>query len=78
MIKRKIIMGLLALGTIGGFASGFASMRCHGKYRREAFQDRVAETCVRAAKRVEQEDARERAALLPAERPSEEAADGAR
>jgi len=69
VIKRKIIMGLLAIGTIGGFASGFASMRCHGKHRREAFQDKVAETCVRAAQRVEKENARERADLLPAERP---------
>lgn len=52
-MKRKIVMGLLVLGTIGGFASGFASMRCHGRERRQAFEDRVAETCVRAAKRVE-------------------------
>jgi hypothetical protein len=61
MIKRKIVMGLLVLGTIGGFASGFASMRCHGKHRREAFENRVAETCIRAAKTVEQEDRGERA-----------------
>jgi hypothetical protein len=52
-MKRKIVMGLLALGTIGGFASGFASLRCHGQHRRQAFEDRVAETCVRAAQRVE-------------------------
>lgn len=52
-MKRKIIMGLLALGTIGGFASGFASMRCRAEHRRQAFEDRVAETCVRAAQRVE-------------------------
>ncbi len=52
-MKRKIVMGLLALGTIGGFASGFAGMRCRAEHRRQAFEDRVAETCVRAAKRVE-------------------------
>jgi hypothetical protein len=63
MIKRKIVMGLLVLGTIGGFAHGFSSMRCHGKSRREAFQDKVAETCVRAAKRVDKEDATREASV---------------
>ncbi|NUO54779.1 MAG: hypothetical protein HOV80_38550 [Polyangiaceae bacterium] len=55
-MKRKIVMGLLALGTIGGFASGFASMGCRAQHRREAFENRVAETCVRAAKTVDRED----------------------
>jgi len=59
-MKRKIIMGLLALGTIGGFASGFAHMGCHARGRREAFENRVAETCVRAAKTVERESKTER------------------
>lgn len=61
-MKRKIIMGLLALGTIGGFASGFASMSCGAKHRREHFENRVAETCVRAAKTVERESRTENAA----------------
>jgi hypothetical protein len=60
-MKRKIVMGLLALGTIGGFASGFASMGCRAQHRRQAFENRVAETCVRAAKTVEREDRAERA-----------------
>ncbi len=60
MIKRKIVMGLLLLGTVGGFASGFARLGCHGKQRREAFEAKVAETCVRAAQRVEREDGRDR------------------
>ncbi|MBK6513012.1 MAG: hypothetical protein IPM79_07805 [Polyangiaceae bacterium] len=56
MIKQRIIMGLLALGTIGGFAAGFASMSCHAKSRRERFKDEVAQTCVRAARSVDAAD----------------------
>ncbi|MFO0550712.1 MAG: hypothetical protein U0271_20120 [Polyangiaceae bacterium] len=53
MYKRKIVMALLALGTVGGFASGFMSMRCHARARRAAFEDHVADVCVRAAKNAE-------------------------
>ncbi len=53
MIKRRIVMALLALGTVGGFASGFASMSCHARGRHAEWQDRVAEVCVRAAKNVD-------------------------
>lgn len=60
-MKRKIVMGLLAFGTIGGFASGIASMSCRAQHRREAFENRVAETCIRAAKTVEREDRPDRA-----------------
>ncbi|NUP08536.1 MAG: hypothetical protein HOW73_21005 [Polyangiaceae bacterium] len=56
MIKRRIIMGLLALGTIGGFAAGFGSLACHGRERRERWKEEVAETCIRAAKNVDAED----------------------
>lgn len=58
MLKRRIIMGLLALGTIGGFAAGFASMGCRAHSRREAWERHVADVCVGAAKRheAEQED----------------------
>lgn len=53
MLKRRIIMGLLALGTIGGFAGGFASMGCRAHARREAWERHVADVCVGAAKRQE-------------------------
>ncbi len=53
MIKRRIVMALLALGTVGGFASGFASMSCHARGRHQQWEDRVAEVCVRAAKNVD-------------------------
>jgi hypothetical protein len=55
-MKRKILIGLLALGTVGGYASGFASMRCKARHGRAAFEERVAETCVRAAKKVERDE----------------------
>ncbi|MBL8740729.1 MAG: hypothetical protein JNK04_06540 [Myxococcales bacterium] len=54
-MKRKVIMGLLALGTVGGFASGFASMRCHARNRHDAFERKVADICVRAARDADAE-----------------------
>ena len=42
MIRRKLIIGLLALGTIGGFASGIHSMRrcAHRRHQQEQrYQD---------------------------------------
>jgi hypothetical protein len=53
-MRRRLLIGLLALGTIGGFGSGIASMmgagRCH-QSRREAFERHVAQVCVDAAMR---------------------------
>lgn len=55
-MKRKIVMGLLVLGTIAGFGSGFARM-CHGRHRgHEQFMDRVADECVQAARRADRQD----------------------
>ncbi len=56
MIKRRIVMGLLVLGTVGGFAMGFKSLRggCHAQRSHRAhWEDRVADVCVRAAKNVD-------------------------
>jgi hypothetical protein len=50
MFRYKLRIALLSLGTIAGFASGFASMgRCHYE-RRQAFEHHVAKVCVDAAK----------------------------
>ncbi|UJR84799.1 hypothetical protein [Sandaracinus amylolyticus] len=61
---RKLLIGLLAFGTVAGYASGFASLahcaRGH-EARRAAFEAHVAEVCTRAAHRVhegERHDAR--------------------
>ena len=48
---RKIAIVLLSLGTIVGFGSGFASMRHRACARRDAFEKRVADVCVDAARR---------------------------
>jgi hypothetical protein len=56
-------MGLLAIGAIGGFASGFAHLACH-RYgggwhgRHEAFERRVADVCAEAALRATSGDRR--------------------
>ena len=51
-MKRRILIVLLTLGTIGGFGSGIASMRCHAHARRAAFERHVAKVCVDAARRA--------------------------
>ena len=59
---RKLLMVLLGLGAVGGFASGFAHL-CHGPFgryghgpggydRHSEFERRVADTCTEAALRV--------------------------
>ena len=60
---RKFLMVLLALGAVGGFASGFAHL-CHGGWshyaerpggrfdRQSDFERHVADTCTDAALRV--------------------------
>lgn len=52
-MRRKILIVLLSLGTIGGFASGAASMRWRGECHRQAFEQRVARVCVDAARGAE-------------------------
>lgn len=52
-MRRKIKIVLLTIGMIGGFASGAASARCHGQWRRESFEQRVARVCVDAARAAE-------------------------
>jgi hypothetical protein len=57
-MKRKILIAILALGTVGGYAAGFASMGRCGRARRESFERHVAKVCVDAARgRPAQDDA---------------------
>ncbi|MEO8900707.1 MAG: hypothetical protein ABI488_03620 [Polyangiaceae bacterium] len=49
-MKRKALMFALALGAVGGFASGLYGCHHHGE-RRQAFEDHIADVCTRAAER---------------------------
>lgn len=61
-MKRAFLIFVFGLGTVGGFAHGFASLHgraaCGGdRYdRRAAFEDHIAEVCTRAANRVNEEE----------------------
>jgi hypothetical protein len=61
-MKRAFLIFVFGLGTVGGFAHGFASLHGRGacgggRYdRRAAFEDHIAEVCTRAANRVNEED----------------------
>ncbi len=62
-IQRKLLIGLLALGTVGGYAGGIASLsHCatHHRDRRDAFEAHVADVCTRAAHRVIRDERGER------------------
>jgi len=63
--KRAFLIVFFGLGTVGGFAHGFASLgHCANSCRnarRASFEDHVAEVCTRAAERV----ADEREAMNP-------------
>ncbi|EYF01683.1 hypothetical protein [Chondromyces apiculatus] len=63
MMRRKLMIVLLSVGTVGGFASGFSSMRCRAHARRAEFERHVASVCVDAARRADTERAGGSAAL---------------
>ena len=48
-IKRKILIVVLGLGTVLGYAGGFASMRRSCGARRGGFERHVARLCADAA-----------------------------
>ncbi len=52
-MRRQITITLLALGTVLGYGSGFASMRCGAESRRDASQRHVASLCVNAAREAD-------------------------
>ncbi len=55
-MRRKLLIALFALGTVGGYAGGFASMRCHrgGRWgNHDGFEQHVARVCADAALRTE-------------------------
>ena len=61
-MRRRFLIALLTLGTIGGYGAGFASLRCHSRARHDSFERHVAKVCVDAARSGERG---ERAETLP-------------
>ncbi|MCB9621661.1 MAG: hypothetical protein H6721_23490 [Sandaracinus sp.] len=51
-MKRPLLIALLSLGTVGGFAHGFHSLR-HHHHRRAQFERHVARVCVEAAREAD-------------------------
>ncbi|MEO7112993.1 MAG: hypothetical protein ABI183_21320 [Polyangiaceae bacterium] len=52
-MRRPFLMVLLALGTVAGFGSGFASMHgCHRGGGGSRFEQHVADVCYQAAQRA--------------------------
>ncbi|HEU4534132.1 MAG TPA: hypothetical protein VFS00_08440 [Polyangiaceae bacterium] len=53
-MRRRVLIVLFALGTVGGFGSGFAHSRhCRTESRRASFERHVADVCARAALEAE-------------------------
>ena len=55
-IKRKLLIAALAFGTVGGFASGFASLRCHRQHRQSHFRKTVTSICADAIREAQSDD----------------------
>lgn len=53
IMKRKLLIAALALGTVGGFASGFASLACGHRYRRHYMEQKVTDICTKAVERAQ-------------------------
>lgn len=51
-MRRPFLMALLALGTVAGFGSGFASLHGHSCHR-QSFEQHVADVCTDAARRAQ-------------------------
>jgi hypothetical protein len=54
-LKRKALIALLAIGTVGGFAWGVGSSLRHHRMRRASFEERVTDICSEAVKRAQEE-----------------------
>ncbi len=48
-IQRKILIVVLGLGTVLGYAHGFRALRHHRMERRAHFEEHVAKACAEAA-----------------------------
>ncbi len=59
-MRRKALILILAMGAVGGFASGFMGCHHRGMDKRQAFEDHVADVCMRAAERAHDSAHREK------------------
>lgn len=54
-MKRKLLIVALAFGSIGGFAAGFASLRCRAKHRHSYMEQKVTNICAKALEKAQKE-----------------------
>lgn len=51
MIRRKLLIILLTIGTVAGFGFGFRSLVHHRRGHRAALEQHVAKVCIEAARK---------------------------
>lgn len=56
-MRRKVLLVVLALGTVAGYASAIGAHR-HHRWQRQAWKQEVADVCVAAAQRQLEHGAR--------------------
>ena len=56
-MKRKLLIGLFAFGTVAGYGSAFTCFKHRHAHRRAHFEQHIAQVCVEAARRAEAEPA---------------------
>ena len=52
-MKRKLLIGLFAFGTVAGYGSSFACFKHRHEHRRAHFERHVAHVCLEAAREAE-------------------------
>ena len=52
-MKRKLLIGLFAFGTVAGYGSTFACFKHRHEHRRAHFERHVAQVCVEAAREAD-------------------------
>lgn len=50
-MRQRALIFVLALGAVAGFASGLYGCHYHRLERHQAFEEHIADVCVRAAER---------------------------
>lgn len=56
MLRHRLLVAALAIGTVVGFVGGAKSLHRRHHHHQQSFEAHVADVCVRAAREVQSEE----------------------
>ncbi len=68
-LRERMLILLLALGTVGGFAGGIASIHRHHHHRHHSFRQTVTDICADGVRQALPKDGQAGATQMPSNRP---------